>query len=369
MNGKRWSREGPGGWDKAKWSGSVDNSWHHNGWEKESWEGNNQSSWVQHSKEDTSKDGWQNDWYSEDRHHGGDQKDAAHDNQKGWDTSTTRGSEQDTSTPSTLTSVVSSGDGAQEGVFQAAASPDAAAAEQQPSSGSKPRRTGPRQQMGARLWCHIFLNKRHPDFDLVPMLIGRGGRNMREIFAATNAKIRVRGRGSGHLEVDGNKEAPVPLMIAVTSDGGNPHDFNLAVTMTITKLDEVTVLFTEFCQQRNLGNVCNREGLWRFGEMSKEAENVLKDLIPPDGLAIPPGIRLDQSSVQVPVMKNAAIAKAARSQKQTPTANLHTAEAAAVPGLLAMPNQQQLADAFPAAPGLYGPATVRSLRPPGRSFE
>ena len=32
----------------------------------------------------------------------------------------------------------------------------------------------------ARLWVHIFLHKRHDDFDLVPMSIGRGGRNMRD---------------------------------------------------------------------------------------------------------------------------------------------------------------------------------------------
>ena len=86
-----------------------------------------------------------------------------------------------------------------------------------------------RQAQGARLRCHVFLNKRHSEFDLVPMLIGRSGCHMREIYQATNARLRVRGRGSGHLEVDGAKEAPVPLMVAVTSEGVDQARFRTAV--------------------------------------------------------------------------------------------------------------------------------------------
>jgi hypothetical protein len=91
------------------------------------------------------------------------------------------------------------------------------------------------------------------------MLIGRSGCNMREIYQATNAKIRVRGRGSGHLEVDGSKEAPVPLMVAVTSEGGYQVHFRTAVEMTISKLKEVQQLFVQFCQQRNLSESLTRE--------------------------------------------------------------------------------------------------------------
>jgi len=89
------------------------------------------------------------------------------------------------------------------------------------------------------LWCHIFLNKRHESFDLVPVLIGRRGENLRQIHQLTGAKIRVRGRGSGYMEVDGIREAPVPLMIAVTSDGTDAEKFELAVELTIHKLGEV----------------------------------------------------------------------------------------------------------------------------------
>ncbi len=74
------------------------------------------------------------------------------------------------------------------------------------------------QSQGTKLWCHLFLNKQQPHFDLVPMMVHWCGCIMHEMCLATNVKIRVRGRGSGHMEVD-NKEAPVPLMVAVISQG------------------------------------------------------------------------------------------------------------------------------------------------------
>ena len=50
-----------------------------------------------------------------------------------------------------------------------------------------------------QLWCHIFLNNRDPDFELVPLVIGQAGCHLRKIYQATGAKIRIRGRGSGFL--------------------------------------------------------------------------------------------------------------------------------------------------------------------------
>jgi hypothetical protein len=142
------------------------------------------------------------------------------------------------------------------------------------------QRAGPRVAQGDRLWCHIFLKKRHPEFDLVPILIGRAGRNMSEINQATGAKIRVRGRGSRHLEVCGVQEAPVPLMVAITLHGAQRAFFRAAVDMTICQLQHVQVLFVQFCEQRNLSEAVMGEELWSFGEMSKDAEIVLADLLP-----------------------------------------------------------------------------------------
>jgi hypothetical protein len=151
------------------------------------------------------------------------------------------------------------------------------------STALKPRSTTRRSQ-GQRLWCHIFLAKRHAEFDLVPMLIGHTGCHMRAINVATKAKIRVRGTGSGYLEVHGTKEAPVPMMVAVTCEVAHSMNFKTAVLMTIDKLNEVQVKFQKFCQMRNLG-FANLGSIWRFGEMSKEAEHTLAEILLEHGWA------------------------------------------------------------------------------------
>ena len=138
-----------------------------------------------------------------------------------------------------------------------------------------------RQAQGNMLWCHVFLDKRVPEFNLVPTLIGKSGCHMREIYQATDARLRVRGRGSGNLEVDGATEAPVPLMVAVTSEGVDQARFRTAVEMTISRLRVVQGLFVQFCQQRTLSE--SLASLWRFGEISKDAEIVLADLLPEGG--------------------------------------------------------------------------------------
>ena len=135
----------------------------------------------------------------------------------------------------------------------------------------------------ARLWAHVFLHKRHPDFDFVPMLIGRNGHNTRGIFLATNAKLRIRGRGSGHLEVDcGNgrrREAPVPLMLAVTQNKTDPEGFRKAIEMTLARLNEVQEHYRQFCMQRGLPEPLPTEPAFSFGEISAGSEKLLTDLL------------------------------------------------------------------------------------------
>jgi hypothetical protein len=143
------------------------------------------------------------------------------------------------------------------------------------STDTRLRRPGRRQASGPRLWCHIFLNQRHVEFDLVPRLIGYGGKNTKNISLLTGAKIRVRGRGSGHKEVDGIKEAPVPLMVAVTSDGTDADKFCKAVRLITYKLQEANDVFTLFAREQNLHPSIAMENIWKYGEMSKEAESVL----------------------------------------------------------------------------------------------
>jgi len=157
----------------------------------------------------------------------------------------------------------------------------AAGCEQAPFQDSRtgrlPSRTGRQHGHRPRLWCHIFLHKGHAGFDLVPIFIGRGGCNMRHIYSETRAKIRVRGRGSGHLEVDGRREAPVPLMVAVTANSSDEDGFKLAIQLTLKRLKAVEDQYHIYCQVRNLP--VSPQTLFSVGELSKGAELLLGDAL------------------------------------------------------------------------------------------
>eukprot|EP00928_Gymnodinium_smaydae_P093633 TRINITY_DN7792_c0_g3_i1.p1 TRINITY_DN7792_c0_g3~~TRINITY_DN7792_c0_g3_i1.p1 ORF type:complete len:550 (-),score=64.03 TRINITY_DN7792_c0_g3_i1:365-1942(-) len=99
-----------------------------------------------------------------------------------------------------------------------------------------------------KLWCHIFIDQvmLKRGFDLTKKIIGRAGVNTRAIYEATGAKIRLRGRGSGHLE--NGREADVHLMLAVTADLGQEDKFKEAVELSLGLLDKVAVRWAEFNQ-------------------------------------------------------------------------------------------------------------------------
>mmetsp|Transcript_10804 Transcript_10804/g.20978 ORF Transcript_10804/g.20978 Transcript_10804/m.20978 type:complete len:668 (+) Transcript_10804:105-2108(+) len=131
-----------------------------------------------------------------------------------------------------------------------------------------------------RLWAHIHLHMMVPGFDLVPRLIGRKGCNMRKIAESTGAKIRIRGRGSGHLEIDGQFEAPTPLMVAVTTDKMDEDGFRAAVAQTIEELKNVEIRFRHFCEQKNI----KHEGpCYSIGSIPDKA----KDCLGPALLGLP----------------------------------------------------------------------------------
>jgi len=100
----------------------------------------------------------------------------------------------------------------------------------------------------SRHWCHFHLGEAmiaKRSFEHNKKIIGRAGCNMKAIFDATGAKVRLRGKGSGHLE--GGKEAPVPLMLVVTcTDSGQA--FKTAVRMAIEVLQGVEVQFHATCR-------------------------------------------------------------------------------------------------------------------------
>jgi len=108
----------------------------------------------------------------------------------------------------------------------------------------------PKPRGELRLVAHIHINMEAPTFNPVGFLIGKGGCNMKRIVQNTGAHLRVRGKGSGYLEVKGLHEAETPLMIAVTGSAADPPSFKLAVSMTLEQLSLVEARFIDFCRKQ-----------------------------------------------------------------------------------------------------------------------
>ena len=160
-------------------------------------------------------------------------------------------------------------------------------------------------RMPRRFWVHIFLHPQHERFDMVPMFIGKKGKNMKKIVHETGAKVRIRGRGSKYLEVDGKREAPVPLMVAVTVAQGDVVNFRKAVDMTVVQLLEVAWHYEQFCRQRCLPFDLP---IFSIGEVSTGVgEMLIEDLIdkyPPLGPTVkqvtPGGVDPHESKLSLP---------------------------------------------------------------------
>ncbi len=135
----------------------------------------------------------------------------------------------------------------------------------------------------ARIWAHIFLFQGHSAFELVPRLIGIGGINTRTIYNATAAKVRIRGKGSGHQEVQNTTgikmEARVPLMVAITCEKQSTHNFRKAVDMIVTLLKNTETSFQRFCTENQVSYHIASRPLFAFGAVSPGAEPLLRDLL------------------------------------------------------------------------------------------
>jgi len=83
-------------------------------------------------------------------------------------------------------------------------------------------------------------------FQLVPKLLGHCGKRVSAIASATRSKIRIRGQGSGHLEGHGNKEAQVPLQMALSSS--TAEDFMKARKGVEVLLQRTAERYFAYCQ-------------------------------------------------------------------------------------------------------------------------
>ncbi|CAE7198906.1 kif7 [Symbiodinium natans] len=114
-----------------------------------------------------------------------------------------------------------------------------------------------RQTDSNRYWCSFHLQQAYTQFAVVPAIIGKKGCNTRAIFEKTGAKIRVRGRGSGHMEAASGREAPAGLMVTVSSNSFEWDGFVEAVRLTGELLDRVQHKMYEMTDKhKHLGELC-----------------------------------------------------------------------------------------------------------------
>eukprot|EP00438_Fugacium_kawagutii_P033450 Skav223161 [mRNA] locus=scaffold3747:19709:23234:+ [translate_table: standard] len=111
----------------------------------------------------------------------------------------------------------------------------------------------------SKIWCHFYLEPTmlRSGFDVNKKIIGHGGTNTKR------AKIRLRGRGSGHCEGE-RGEAPV------TSDTRNQENFVHALEMSAQLLQTVTSKFPDYCRN-HAQNATVLQPLFWIGDASQDA--------------------------------------------------------------------------------------------------
>ena len=127
-----------------------------------------------------------------------------------------------------------------------------------------------------RIHATIIINKYHERFDLVQMLFGRGGLGFRRINITTGVKVRIRGRNSCYLEVNGTEEAPEQLQICWSTHTAHEAEFREAANLLVQMLTDVEELYRQFGNERGL---THENPFFSFGEVSKGREVLLSDLI------------------------------------------------------------------------------------------
>mmetsp|Transcript_71638 Transcript_71638/g.133923 ORF Transcript_71638/g.133923 Transcript_71638/m.133923 type:complete len:311 (-) Transcript_71638:164-1096(-) len=125
-----------------------------------------------------------------------------------------------------------------------------------------------------KLWCHFYLHEDmlQEGFHMAKKIIGKGGEHTKSINEQTDAKVRLRGKGSGHVERDSGAEAQVPLMLAVTSTGNSSIKFVQAVEMAIELLDSVESKYQQFLKRQSHRGC--RRCFW-IGALSARAKELL----------------------------------------------------------------------------------------------
>jgi len=88
------------------------------------------------------------------------------------------------------------------------------------------------------------------EFQVARRLIGSKGSNMKKIVQQTDAKLRLRGQGSGYFEGSGQKESSEPLQLCISCT--NVEGYKTAVRLTEELLRKVHDEYRGFCRDNNM---------------------------------------------------------------------------------------------------------------------
>jgi len=85
------------------------------------------------------------------------------------------------------------------------------------------------------------------DFQVVRRIIGAKGANMKKIVKPTEAKLRLRGVGSGYFEGAGQKESSEPLQLCVSCTSS--EGYRMAQKLVEELLEGVYAEYRQFCRE------------------------------------------------------------------------------------------------------------------------
>merc|ERR1719277_545966 len=85
-------------------------------------------------------------------------------------------------------------------------------------------------------------------FSVVRRIIGSKGANMKRIFKSTDAKLRLRGRGSGYFEGASQKESNEPLQLCVSCT--SVERYKIAVGLAEELLESIYREYRVFCREQ-----------------------------------------------------------------------------------------------------------------------
>merc|ERR1719265_1902826 len=87
------------------------------------------------------------------------------------------------------------------------------------------------------------------DFQVVRRIIGAKGSNMKRIVKQSEAKLRLRGQGSGYFEGASRKESTEPLQLCVSCTSS--EGYRTAVSLVEELMEGVYTEFRTFCRENN----------------------------------------------------------------------------------------------------------------------